>query len=67
MTHAPGQKSVYTTPEFDRWWAAKGSEVAAAAGLEASVARALSWGAWRAGREQLSEATAHQRLQPIRR
>jgi hypothetical protein len=67
MTHAHGQKSVYTTPEFDRWWEAKGSAVAAAAGLEVSVARALGWDAWRAGREQMSEATAHQRLQPIRR
>jgi hypothetical protein len=67
MTHAHGQKSVYTTPEFDRWWEAKGRDVASAGGLEAPVARALSWDAWRAGREQMSEATAHQRLQPIRR
>jgi len=66
MTHAPVQKSVYTTTEFDRWWESRGRDVATAAGLEELVARALSWSAWRAGREQMSEATAHQRLQPIR-
>jgi hypothetical protein len=67
MTHAHGQRSVYTTPEFDRWWEARGRDVAAAAGVEEAPARALSWSAWRAGREQLSEATTHQRLQPSRR
>ncbi len=67
MTHAHGQKPVYTTPEFDRWWEIKGRDTATAAGLDEAAARALSWSAWRAGREQLSEATAHQRLQPSRR
>jgi hypothetical protein len=67
MTHAHGQRPVYTTPEFDRWWEARGREMAAAAGLDGSAARALGWNAWRAGREQMSEAAAHQRLQPIRR
>lgn len=67
MTQAPGQKSVFTTTEFDRWWEARGSELAAASGIEPSAARAMTWVAWRAGREQMSEATAHQRLQPVRR
>ncbi len=67
MTLASDQRSVFTTPEFDRWWAARGSEVAAASGLDLSAARVLGWLAWRAGREHLSEATAHQRLQPVRR
>ena len=66
MTRAPSQKSVFTTKEFDRWWEAQGCVVAASTGIEQSAARALSWDAWRAGREQMSEATAHQRLQPIR-
>jgi hypothetical protein len=67
MTQTPDQRSVFTTPEFDRWWEARGSEVAATSGLELSAARALGWLAWRAGREQMSEATAHHRLQPVRR
>jgi hypothetical protein len=67
MTHAPAQKSVFTTTEFDRWWEAQGSGEAAATGLELTEARALSWHAWRAGREQLNEAMSHLRLQPISR
>lgn len=67
MTHAPAPRSVYTTTEFDRWWDAQGRVVAAEFGLEPSAARALGWIAWRAGREQLNEATAHHRLQPMRR
>ena len=67
MTHAHTRKAVFTTTEFDRWWDTQGREVAAATGLEPMAARALSWQAWRAGREQMSEATAYQRLQPTRR
>jgi hypothetical protein len=67
MTQVPVQRRVFTTAEFDRWWDAQGLGVAAATGLEPSAARALCWDAWRAGREQMSEATAHQRLQPVRR
>ena len=67
MTHAHTRKAVFTTTEFDRWWDAQGREVAAATGLEPMAARELSWHAWRAGREQMSEATAYQRLQPTRR
>jgi hypothetical protein len=67
MTQAADRKSVFTTAEFDRWWAARGRDVAVAAGLDPSAARVVSWDAWRAGREQMSEATAHQRLQPSRR
>jgi hypothetical protein len=67
MTNAPTQKSVFTTVEFDRWWDAQGCGLTAAMALEPTAARALSWHAWRAGREQMNEATAHQRLQPSRR
>ena len=67
MRYAPAQRLVFTTPEFERWWDALGREVAATAGLEPAAARALGWHAWRAGREQMSEATARDRLQPGRR
>jgi hypothetical protein len=67
MTHTPVQRSVFTTVEFDRWREARGCEAAAVAGLDPSAARVVSWYAWRAGREQMSEATAHHRLQPVRR
>lgn len=67
MTHAPDRKSVFTTPEFDRWWDARGGDVAATSGLDLAAARAFGWYTWRAGREQMSEATAHLRLQPVRR
>jgi hypothetical protein len=58
---------VFTTPEFERWWDARGRAAAAEGGLDAAAARVLGWFAWRAGREHLSETTAHQRLQPARR
>jgi hypothetical protein len=67
MTHAPSQRQVFTTVEFDRWWEGRGLVNAVAAGLEPSEAKALSWDAWRAGREQMNEATSHLRLQPVRR
>ena len=35
--------------------------------LDAGPAKRLAWEAWRKGREQMSEATAHLRLQPSRR
>lgn len=65
MTAAP--RSVYTTTEFERWWNVQGRVVAAESGLEPDAARALGWIAWRAGREQLNEAMAHHRLQPVLR
>jgi hypothetical protein len=67
MPHTPGRTSVFTTTEFDRWWEAQGLGAAVASGLDPSAARVLTWVAWRAGREQMSEATAHLRLQPSRR
>lgn len=67
MTHTPTQRPVFTTTEFDRWWDAQGRGAATATGLDPTAARALSWHAWRAGRELMSEATAYQRLQPSRR
>jgi hypothetical protein len=65
MTQAP--ERVFTTREFDGWWNVHGLPRAVRAGVDAEAARALAWAAWRAGREQFSEATAHQRLQPVRR
>jgi hypothetical protein len=67
MTQTYEQRPVYTTTEFDRWWTTQGQNVADTNGVEPSTARALTWLAWRAGREQLNESTAYQRLQPIRR
>lgn len=67
MTLAPAQRSVFTTTEFERWWDAQGRAVASGSGLEPSAARVLGWTAWRAGREQMNEATAHLRLQPVSR
>ena len=67
MTQTVAPRQVYTTTEFERWWDARGRVVAAEGGIEPTAARTLAWLAWRAGREQMSEATAHQRLQPVRR
>jgi hypothetical protein len=67
MTQALGREWLFTTKEFDRWWDAHGRPKALQAALDPAAAKALAWDAWRAGREQLSEATASQRLQPARR
>ena len=61
------QERLYTTSEFDRWWEAQGRTTALQNMLDADSAKLLAWEAWRKGREQLSEATAHHRLQPTRR
>jgi hypothetical protein len=55
MTPAAGPKSVFTTPEFERWWEARGSEVAAAGGLEPAAARVFVGLARVAGRARAPE------------
>lgn len=67
MTQSSGRDWLFTTSEFDRWWENHGRVRAVASGLDPDVAKQLVWEAWRKGREQLSEATAFQRLQPPRR
>jgi len=67
MTQGPRQERLYTTGEFDRWWEAQGRTTALQNMLDPDSAKLLAWEAWRKGREQLSEATAHHRLQPARR
>jgi len=67
MTQSTSQGRVYTTVEFDRWWEVQGRTTALQNMLDPDSAKLLAWEAWRKGREQLSEATASQRLQPARR
>ena len=67
MTQTSTQERLYTTVEFDRWWEAQGRTTALQHMLDPASAKLLAWEAWRKGREQLSEATASQRLQPTRR
>jgi len=50
--------------EFERWWGSQ--ELAAVPGLDPALVKRLCWEAWRVGREQLYEATAALRLQPLR-
>ena len=67
MTQGTSQRRVYTTVEFDRWWDSQGRSTAFQHMLDADSAKPLAWETWRKGREQLSEATASQRLQPAPR
>ena len=67
MTQTSTQERPYTTVEFDRWWEAQGRTTALQNMLDPAFAKLLAWEAWRKGREHLSEATAHHRLQPARR
>ena len=67
MTQTSTQERLYTTVEFDRWWEAQGRTTALHNMLDPASAKLLAWEAWRKGREHLSEATAHHRLQPARR
>ncbi len=67
MTKTTSQERVYTTIEFDRWWGAQGQATALQHMLDPESAKILAWGAWRKGREHLSEATASHRLQLARR
>jgi hypothetical protein len=67
MTQNTSRNRVFTTVEFDRWWESQGRPSAIQDMLDADSAKSLAWEAWRKGREHLSEATAHHRLQPARR
>ena len=67
MTQTSTQERLYTTVEFDRWWEAQDRATALQNLLDPAAAKLLAWEAWRKGREHLSEATAHHRLQPARR
>ena len=67
MTQSTYEGRLHTTPEFDRWWEARCRDSDPRATLDHAGARRLAWDAWRKGREQMSEATAHLRLQPSRR
>ena len=67
MMQSSGREWLFTTNDFDRWWEAHGRVNAVIKGLDPDAARPLAWEAWRKGREQLSEATTFQRLQPARR
>ncbi len=58
---------LYTTKEFDFWWENRGQVISAQTMLDPRSAKFLAWEAWRKGREQLNEAYASQRLQPVRR
>ena len=67
MNQGARQDRPYTTSEFDRWWESQGRGTALQDMLDPASAKPLAWEAWRKGREQLSEATASQRLQLARR
>jgi hypothetical protein len=67
MSQLASQERLYTTKEFDRWWEAQGRAIALQTMLDPASAKLLAWEAWRQGREQLSEATASQRLQLARK
>ena len=67
MTQTSTQERLYTTVEFDRWWETQGRATTLQNMLDPASAKLLAWEAWRKGREHLSEATAHHRLQPARR
>ena len=67
MIQTSTQERLYTTVEFDRWWEAQGRTTALQNTLDPAASKLLAWEAWRKGREHLSEATAHHRLQPARR
>jgi hypothetical protein len=67
MTQATGEARLHTTPEFDRWWESRCRDADFLSTLDPASARRVAWEAWKKGREQLSEAMAHLRLQPSRR
>ena len=67
MSQLSSEERLYTTKEFDRWWETQGRAQALQTMLGLAPAKLLAWEAWRKGREQMSEATASQRLQLARR
>jgi hypothetical protein len=66
MTQLSSPERLYKTKEFEHWWESQGRATALQAMLDPAAAKLLAWEAWRKGREQLSEATASQRLQVAR-
>lgn len=67
MTPTSTPERLHTTKEFELWWENQGRVTAFQSSLDQNSAKWLAWEAWRNGREQLSEASASQRLQPARR
>jgi hypothetical protein len=67
MMQLSSPERLYTTKEFEYWWESQGRADALQTPLDTAAAKLLAWEAWRKGREQMSEATASQRLQPVRR
>jgi hypothetical protein len=67
MTQLSSPERQYKTKEFEYWWESQGRANALQTLLDPDAAKLLAWEAWRKGREQLSEATASQRLQLARR
>jgi hypothetical protein len=63
MTQLSSPERLFTTKEFERWWETQGRATALQTLLDPAAAKLLAWEAWRKGREQMSEATASQRLQ----
>jgi hypothetical protein len=67
MTQLSSPERLYTTKEFERWWETQGRANALQTMLDPAAAKLLAWEAWRKGREQMSEATASQRLHLARK
>jgi hypothetical protein len=67
MTKLSSPERLYKTKEFEHWWESQGRADALQTPLDTAAAKLLAWEAWRKGREQMSEATASQRLQLARR
>jgi len=67
MTQLSTPERLYTTKEFERWWESQGRSSALQTMLDLDAAKLLTWEAWRKGREYMSEATASQRLQLVRK
>ena len=67
MTLVSSPERVFTTRDFEHWWESQGKAIAHRTQVDPTAAKSLAWEAWREGREQMSEATASQRLQLARR
>ena len=67
MTQFSSEMRLHTTKEFDLWWENQGRVTALQTTLDLTSAKLLAWEAWRKGREQLTESSTSQRLQPARR
>ena len=67
MTQLSSPERLYKTKEFEHWWESQGRATALQTKCDPVAAKVIAWEAWRKGREQMSEATAFQRFQPVRR